>query len=73
MGKHKLKKIKCWQWCYCAPNGYPLVRTIADTRKDSREYLELYDKALGEHSYKDYESRGYSCHRVFFILTPKSK
>jgi len=63
----KPKPINRLMWAYFAPDGYLQVRSIADTRKLSREMvskLEIFD-------YKDYEKWGYKAHKILVNIEIK--
>lgn len=63
-----IRNFKCW--CYFAPNGWPQVRTIAETRKESRQRLEEYDNFTN--TWQNYEEEGYYISKADFSLIPKS-
>lgn len=55
MDKKKAKPINRKMWGYFAPDGYLQVRSIADTKKLSREMLTDSESV----TYKHYEAKGY--------------
>jgi len=59
----KPKDMKGKYWAYFAPDGYLQVRSIADTKKDAREFL-----ASGQtETWRDYEKEGFRLFRVEII------
>ena len=56
----KLKNINDRLWGYFAPDGYLQVRSIAGTKKLSREMLTKFE----DKTYQDYEKAGYKIHLI---------
>ena len=63
------KKIQDTFWAYFTPDGYIQARSIADTRKLSREMISKFESL----TWVDYEKAGYECHKVNVIITPVQK
>lgn len=65
----KPKNVNGIYWAYFSPEGYIQVRSIAETRKLSREMIAFreydWDKKI---TYKDYEKKGYYVKNVHFQI-----
>ena len=57
----KPKPMKGKYWAYFAPDGYLQVRTIAKTKKESREFLPCRDSDI---TWKDYEEQGFKLLKI---------
>ena len=55
-------------WAYYAPSGDIQVRSIAETKKQSRQYIN-WNTCIS--SYKDYEKEGYVLRRIYVQIFPK--
>lgn len=77
----KPKEInKLVQWAYFAPDGYIQVRSIADTKKYSREMLcsreygtktitgVILPDYIGRITWQDYEKAGYYIKKVIVTI-----
>ena len=60
MKTFKPKPMNGKYWAYFSPDGYLQVRTIAETKKDAREFL-----AYGQiETWQNYEKEGYRLLKV---------
>lgn len=71
MNKQKVKPVNNLKmWCYYAPDGYPQVRTLAETRKECRCMLDKYDHPS---TWQKAESQGAFIRRVVVTITEHLK
>jgi hypothetical protein len=67
MKTKKLKKIiELFGWCYYAPDGFPQVRSLDDSKKACRASISEHESI----TWKDYEKAGYVLKRVVFTILP---
>jgi hypothetical protein len=70
--KQRVKPVRNLKmWCYYAPDGWPQVRTLSETKKQCREMIEKYDNWI--HSWKQFEIKGYFIKRVDVSITERLK
>lgn len=72
MSAEKLDNENKKMWAYFAPDGSVQVRSIADTKSLCREMVAAreWDYATDEKiTYKHYEAKGFTIHRVQFSVT----
>ena len=65
----QLRNVKFW--CYCAPDGNIQVRSIGETKHESREMLFKYSGyTVG---WRTYEENGYFLKRIVVTITEHIK
>lgn len=68
--KIELKPMDGEYWAYFAPDGYLQVRTIGESRADSRRFLVGRDESI---TWREYERAGYVLNRVRVEIYPRGE